>query len=166
MALTAVVLRPVLAAAAEVQLVISEPLVAVAAVASAFSVWAQRVLVVSLPVVAVAVVLAVRTVLHQPQMQERRVAHTAAAVAALMMTGRQVPLVVVALCVLSTPVRRAHSHRQTQETYKWNTQTLNFTSKSVTGSRMSIQSLRTTFGRRFLTWTQRTCQTRLPSSFA
>jgi hypothetical protein len=120
--LLARMLRPVLAAVAVAGLVIPLAWVAVAAVVSAYLVRAQRVLAVTLAVLAALAVLAVRTVLQQPQMQERRVAHMVAVVAALTMTAMRVPLVLSEQCVSSTPVRRAHSHRLIQETYKWNTQ--------------------------------------------
>jgi hypothetical protein len=56
-----------------------------------------------------------------------------------------------ALSALSGPVRHVYFHRQTQETCKWNIPTSNSTFKSVMVSRMSIQSLRTTFAPHFLT---------------
>jgi hypothetical protein len=85
--LAALVLWPVLVVVAVVGVVMPQPVVAVAAVVSAYLVRAQRALAVPLAVVVVLAVLAVLTVLQQPQMQERRVAHTAVAVAALMMTA-------------------------------------------------------------------------------
>jgi hypothetical protein len=164
--LLAQMLRPVLAAAAAAGMVMPQPLAVVAAEASAFSVWAQRVLAVSILAVVVLAVLAARTVVQQPQMLDARAVLMVAVVVALTMTGRQVALALAAQSASSTPVWGAHSHRQIQETYKWNTLILNFTSKSATDSRMSIRYLRTTFVRRSLTWTPTTCQTRLPSSSA
>jgi hypothetical protein len=164
--LLAQMLRPVLAAAAAAGMVMPQPLVAVAVVVSASLVKAQRVLAVPVLVVAVLAVLAARTVLHQPQMLDKRAVLMVAVVVALTMTGRQVALVLSAQFASSTPVWGAHSHRPIQETYKWNTLISNFTSKSVTGNRMSTRSLRATSVRRSLTWTQKTYRTRLLSSSA
>jgi hypothetical protein len=77
-------------------------------------------------------------------------------------------LVLSALCgpVRHAPFRQQMLAPHNQDHKTWNTQNLNFTSKSATDSRMSIRSLRTTSAQHSLTWTQRTCQTRFLSSFA
>jgi hypothetical protein len=66
---------------------------------------------------------------------------------------------------LAAHVAHHHSRQLMWGHKQWNT-TSNSTSKSVTGSRMSIQSSRITSRWLSPMWTRPTCQTRLPSSFA